>query len=596
MLKNPCAMRCGLKMDTLCDLQGNVLFVCALYDVLRLVVLFINTLNQTSFTQHEKRFATITAMSKQKKSWMLIVGMSLLLLILAALRPLALPDEGRYADVGRWMLVSGDWLTPRINGIPFFHKPPLLAWLEAGSMAVFGVHAWSARLVVAAHAVLMLVMTYWGARQFATELIARRAVWMLATSLSFMLGGQYVNHDMAVAAWISVALWCFGVSFLHTDVRGEKPHAALARWGFAACAMGVLAKGLIGFALPGLVLLVWLLATRQMRKVLHLPWVSGLLIFCAIALPWFAIVQMQFGGVLEYLFGTQHLSRFTGKNFNNARPFWFYGVALVLLFFPWIIFVILEGFRPKTLLNTARAATNSIASIAADLGARKAYVLLWLWPVLIVGFFSIPHSKLVGYVLPAIAPLAVLAAMGWQRTMAHRASAGVWFAVVCALSIALAVGAHFFAANYTLQLSSKDAAQRFACAASVQDTVYAVDDFPYDFAFYAQTTKPMVVVQDWPEQRKTAGDNWRRELLDGAEFDAQAAQVLQTPDVLSAASMQPGRWLLAPNSEAAYALSTGVWSLFYKGKAWSVYQSRPKDSALKSPVTTQKPGLPGCKN
>ena len=542
-------------------------------------------------------------MTEERQSWLTIGGLSLLLLVLAAWRPLALPDEGRYAEIGRWMLASGDWLTPRIDGIPFFHKPPLLAWLEAASMAVFGAHAWAARLVVAAHAVLLLVMTYWGARQIATELIARRAVWMLGSSLSFLLGGQYVNHDMMVAAWISTALWCFGVGFM----RGERPDAALARWGFAACAMGVLAKGLIGLALPGLVLLVWLLASQQMRKLLYLPWFTGLLIFCAIALPWFAVAQMQFGGVLEYLFGNQHFSRFTGKNFNNARPFWFYIAALLLLFFPWIFFVCIQAFKPKASADNAQAATNSIASMAVDLGGRKAHLLLWLWPVLIVGFFSIPNSKLVGYVLPAVSPLVVLAALGWDRVMAHRTRNGLWFAALCTLSMALAVGLNLVAAKYTLKKSSQDAAQRFACAASAQDTVYVVGDFPYDFPFYAQTTKPMVVVQDWPEQRKSAADNWRRELFEGAQFDAQAAKVLQTPDGLPAASAQPDNWLLTPNLEAARAISTGAWSLFYQGRAWSVYRSTPTDSAvpassvpassaLKSPVPAQKPGLPGCKN
>ena len=75
-----------------------------------------------------------------------------LLLVLASLRPLALPDEGRYAEVGRWMWMTGDWLTPRLDGIPFFHKPPLLYWMEAAAMSVLGATPWAARVVVAVHA------------------------------------------------------------------------------------------------------------------------------------------------------------------------------------------------------------------------------------------------------------------------------------------------------------------------------------------------------------------------------------------------------------------------------------------------------------
>ena len=98
-----------------------------------------------------------TAHTGRRTSWLVFAALMAVLLLLAAWRPLALPDEGRYGDVGRWMLVSGDWLAPRLDGLPFFHKPPLLHWLQALSMTVFGVHPWSARLVPALHAGLMLL-------------------------------------------------------------------------------------------------------------------------------------------------------------------------------------------------------------------------------------------------------------------------------------------------------------------------------------------------------------------------------------------------------------------------------------------------------
>ena len=254
-------------------------------------------------------------MTEQRKSWLALAVLFLLLLTLAALRPLAVPDEGRYGEIGRWMLQSGDWLTPRLNGIPFFHKPPLLYWLEATSLAVFGVNAWAARLVPVLHAGLMLLALYTAARRIAGETVARRAVWMLGTSLTFLLGGQYVNHDMLVAAWINIAIWCFALAFMH----GEKPQSALARWGFVACALGLLSKGLIGVALPGLVLLVWLVWTRQLKKVPYLPWVSGLTLFAVIALPWFWITEKKFPGMLDYMFGKHQVSRFSTTIFKIGR-------------------------------------------------------------------------------------------------------------------------------------------------------------------------------------------------------------------------------------------------------------------------------------
>lgn len=516
-------------------------------------------------------------MSESRKSWLSIVAVVLLLLVLAALRPLSLPDEGRYADIGRWMLVSGDWLTPRLNGIPFFHKPPYLHWLEASAMGLLGVHAWSVRLVVALHAAMMLVVSYLAMRHIASEKIARHAVWMLGTSLSFLIGGQYVNHDMLVAAWIGVALWCFALAFMH----GDKPHAWLARAGFAACAFGMLSKGLIGFALPGLVLLIWLTVTQQMRKVLYLPWVSGLLIFCTIALPWFILAQMRYDQMLQYMFGKHNVSRYTASTFNNVQPFWFYGVALLLLFFPWILFAACQAVV-KT--KHAQAAAQTIA--------KQYERLLWIWLLAIVAFFSIPSSKIVGYMLPVMPALAALAALGWHKLFAHRVNQGKWFAGLCALAVAIAVVANVAAARLTEKHSAQDVAQHFACIANASDTVYAVADFPYDFPFYAQTSQPMVVVQDWPELRKNAGDNWRSELLEGADFDARAGLVLQTPDVLAVAASQAHQWLVAPNDSRVDGFA-----LVLRGKAWSLYQSQASGAARSSaegPKPAQHKGLPGC--
>ncbi|MBZ0225991.1 MAG: glycosyltransferase family 39 protein, partial [Comamonas sp.] len=203
--------------------------------------------------------------------WRWLALLLALLLALAALRPLSVPDEGRYAEISRWMLVSGDWLVPRLDGLPFFHKPPLLHWLQASSMAVLGVSPWAARLVPAAAALLMVVGLYLAAGRINSTAVARRAALMLAASGSFLVGGQYVNHDMLVAAFIASGIWCFALALLH----GPRPHAQLARLGFACCALGLLTKGLIGVVLPGLVLFVWISWTRQWRKALRLPWVSG---------------------------------------------------------------------------------------------------------------------------------------------------------------------------------------------------------------------------------------------------------------------------------------------------------------------------------
>ena len=145
-------------------------------------------------------------------SWLTYAALMATLVLLAGWRPLALPDEGRYAEIGRWMLQSGDYLAPRLDGMPFFHKPPLLHWLQSGLFAMLGVSAWGARMVPALHAGLMLLGLYLSVRHAEGETRARQAMLVLGSSLGFLMGGQYVNHDMLVAAWISTAIW---LSLIH---------------------------------------------------------------------------------------------------------------------------------------------------------------------------------------------------------------------------------------------------------------------------------------------------------------------------------------------------------------------------------------------
>lgn len=517
-------------------------------------------------------------MTERQKSWLTLSALWLMLLLMATLRPLAVPDEGRYGEIGRWMLQSGDWLTPRLNGLPFFHKPAYLYWLEALSLAALGVSAFALRLVPALHAGLMLVTLYLAARTISTEPMARRAAVMLGTSLTFLVGGQYVNHDMLVATWIGVAIGCFAFAFQ----AGDKPHATLARLGFAACALGMLSKGLIGIALPGLVIFVWLIATRQFKKILYLPWLSGLALFALIALPWFVMAQQKHPGLFNYMFIGQQLNRYTAATYNNPAPWWFYLLAIAILFFPWVFFA----------LEQLRRAVPSPAS--SHRVAKEWTLLCWIWVGAILAFFSIPNSKLVGYILPVMPPLALLAALGWERAMAHRARAHTVFIALCAVNVALALALVTQVGQITATSRTEDVARVLACEAQPTDTIYTTGAYPYDLPFYAQTTRPLMVLEDWASLRKSTGDGWERELFEGADFDAQAAQVLQHPDQLAQAGAKPGNWLVA-RSDNRMTEKLPDWQRFYQGAGWVLYRS---GSALapESPKAAQHKGLPGCKN
>jgi 4-amino-4-deoxy-L-arabinose transferase-like glycosyltransferase len=422
------------------------------------------------------------------------------------------------------------------------------------------------------------------ARHIAGADVARRAAWMFGSSLAFLIGGQYVNHDMMVATWMGVAIWCFARALMHDG----GVHAGWARWGFVACALGVLSKGLIGLLLPGFVLFVWVAYTWQWRKILSLPWVSGLLLFTAIALPWFVLAAREHPDMLAYMFGKHQFGRYTATTFNNARPWWFYGLAITVLMFPWVFVVATDGWQRLRALAMR-------ATLADAQGVDSRWVALcWIWVLAILGFFSIPNSKLIGYALPVMPPLAVLAAMWWQKHAASRTWGRAAFGALVVVNVGLALVAQISASRYTLEHSAQDIAQVLACAAQPTDVVATVDEYPYDLPFYAQLERPLEVIQDWDTLRQTAGDNWRRELFEGADFDVDAARSLVPLARLQSLKQEHNAWVVAPNASATLnASSHDGFTPVHQGLAWSLYRS---NLATKSPEAAEQKGLRGCKD
>lgn len=513
------------------------------------------------------------------KHWLMMAALWCFLLFLAALRPMALPDEGRYAEVSRWMLVSGDWLAPRLDGLPFFHKPPLLHWLQSITFTLTGVSVWTARLVPALHAGLMLIGIYWASRKIAGEATAGRSIVMLGSSLTFLFAGQFINHDILVATWISAAIGCFAFAFANSKSAG-KVDAAWARWGFVACALAVLSKGLIGLVLPGMVIFIWLLWTRQFSQVWRLPWISGLLLFAAIALPWFVRAQLKYPGFFDYIIIKQHFARYTASTFNSVYPWWFYLMALVILFFPWFVFSLLP-----LLPNIGRR-------LAAGPDPDHSWTsLCWIWLISVLIFFSVPSSKLLGYILPAVPPLTMLAAMGWEKTMLRVKHAQRWLWAIVVLNLSLALVGSLFSMKHTSEVLSRDVAAVLACKASPNDTIYALDAYPYDLPFYLQVSQPLVVVSDWETLRAQVGDSWQRELFESADFDPVAAQSLQTPAQLAKATNQPGRWLITRIGLEKNPATSG-WTLVFKGMGWILWRSTP--DASQAPAAGSAKGLAGC--
>jgi len=452
---------------------------------------------------------------------------------LAWMRPLALPDEGRYVGVAWEMFRSNDWITPTLDGLPFFHKPPLFYWITAAAMHLFGPGEWAARCAPIASASVTVTILYVVCREWLGEKTAAIAALVLATQPLFFGGAQFANMDMLVAACISAAI-LFGARAALRFEAGQERRGDLAR-AAVALALGVLAKGLIGLLIPILVLLIWLGLVRHWRTVRALVWLPGAAIFAVIATPWFAAVQWEHPGFAHYFFVVQHLQRFAGGGFNNVQPFWFYVPVLFLFTLPW------SGW----LLGNLRQSSTAQSSRPAVLS------LMCVWLVVVLGFFSLPQSKPVGYILPALVPLAVLVALtaaplvqrSERMRTAWRASLGAAVAVCVAVTVGFTV---------SHPKSSRSLAQALAAHAHSAGNVVLLDEYRYDVPFYLRSASPVTVVANWNAADVQLHDNWRKELADAGDFAPAAATDRLIDEAAFHSALCAGRvqWVIADREVA----------------------------------------------
>lgn len=312
------------------------------------------------------------------------------------MRALTEPDEARYAEVAREMFVSGNWLTPKLDGFNFFDKPALQYWATSIFYDLFGVHAWTARLWVALTAMTTIAVTGWAGKRLFGVATGWMAAIVLGSTLLFFAGGHINSMDMSVAAFMSIAICMFLVANFDPQAVSRRVWLNLAGW--ASLALAVLSKGLIGLVFPALTLMVFMLWERDWSSLRHMTMGWGLALLVVIAAPWFIAISLRHTEFFNYFFIKQEFTRFLVNKYDRYQPWWFFLAITLAGLFPWVAF-----------LPFSRAGWR-------ELGSRKAaerFLLCWVAVILV--FFSVSHSKLPLYILPIFPALALL--------IAHRISA-----------------------------------------------------------------------------------------------------------------------------------------------------------------------------
>lgn len=447
-------------------------------------------------------------------------------------RPLMLPDEGRYVSVAWEMLRSGDWLTPTLNGLPFFHKPPLFYWITGAAMSVGGLTEIAARAASIAGATLGALSLYLFTRHWCGLTSARRALWVLLAQPLFFVGGQFANLDMLVAGCITATILALAHAALCFEQGLAYRRALLLAYGLSA--LGVLAKGLIGFVIPAMVVGFWLVLRRRWRTVWALMSPTGAMLFLLVAAPWFLAMQQRFDGFLHYFFVVQHFQRFAAGGFNNVQPAWFYPVVLALMSLPCLLW-------SRSLL-TQRYFVGTAAVSPLHAAVRQ---LMGLAVFCVVLFFSMPQSKLLGYIFPAVAPLVWLMADASGASVTGPSRQRWWWATL-AFSAVLGLGV-VAGLVWDQRHSTRNLGLALREYRADGEPVYFIRSYHYDVPFYARLQDPLVVVDDWDDPEIALRDNWRKEMSDAGEFSRQRAeQLLMTPAALPAAlCRQPVSWVVA---------------------------------------------------
>jgi 4-amino-4-deoxy-L-arabinose transferase-like glycosyltransferase len=377
--------------------------------------------------------------SLPRSAWWLIA----LVLLVAwfsgiAVRKLQHPDEGRYAEIAREMTVSSDWLTPRLNGLKYFEKPPFQYWATAATFEAFGVREWTARLAPALAGILAVVIVGVAGARLDSPTTGAYAALALAGSVWHFGLSQLLTLDSVLNAWLAVALCAFLFAQRDGLTAGEQRKWML--WAYAALAGATLTKGPVAVVIPGATLVLYTIATRDTGPWKRLHLLPGLALYLLLVAPWFVLVARANPEFAQFFFIHEHVERFLTTE-HRREGSWYYFVPLLLVgLLPWL-FVF-----AWTVTRSWRDAGG-----AANGFAWPKFCLLWALFVFV--FFSVSGSKLPSYILPLFPPLALV--IGAQLTRTSSRTIGWLVAPLAALSTLAFLG--LLVASGELELALTDA-------------------------------------------------------------------------------------------------------------------------------------------
>ena len=340
-------------------------------------------------------------------------------------RDLIDPDEGRYADIPREMVQTGDWITPRLNGFKYFEKPPLQYWMTATGFQLFGQSNTTARLWPALIGFLGALWVYFLGRAFYGPSAGFIAFVIVSSSLLYFSISHILTLDMSLSVFMLFAVGSFALAQSNRDEKN-----IVVRWmllGWVSLALAVLTKGLVGLVLPLVTIGLYMLWQRDWQILRNLHLIAGGAVFLLVVTPWFVLVSQENEEFIEFFFIREHFDRYTTNvHRREGSPYYFLpilGLGLV----PWTLSVI-RAFTDRSLYTSSNG--------SGQFNVNRFFIV---YVFFIFFFFSISSSKLHGYILPVFPVIALLTGR-WLSTSENASADGGLMLVLSVLL--LLVGAN----------------------------------------------------------------------------------------------------------------------------------------------------------
>ena len=304
-------------------------------------------------------------------------------------RPFASPDEGRYVEIPREMIVSGDYVTPKLNGLNYFEKPPLLYWMQSAVANVCGVNEYSMRVIIVIFAILGCLSVFLIGRKRFSNTVGLLSASVLATNLLYYAHSHLIILDLVVSVLMCGVLWCFYLAFVQQEFKVGRKIIVLM---YALAAFACLTKGLIGIILPGFVAFLWVAFTNNWRRVPEMISLPGIILFFAIAAPWHILMAIRHDDFLYKYFVVEHFQRYTTTIHERYQPAWFFIPIVIAGLFPW------TGFSFIAIKNAFKKSIEKNSELI--------FFICWIFGIF--AFYSFSNSKLIPYILPIVPPIALI--------------------------------------------------------------------------------------------------------------------------------------------------------------------------------------------